>query len=110
MKCANPNCSNTKLYLRGGVLRLLALEAPLEPCTNGHHVGNNSSQPAARYFWLCSACARFLVVKRWTAEGLILESHDLSDESAARTWVVHAVPAVEPKSIFHFQRPPFRAA
>ena len=73
MKCANPTCNSTLLYLRGGVLRLLEMETEPARRLQGHGDGFPVCRPSARFFWLCAECARNLVIKRWAAQGLILE-------------------------------------
>lgn len=110
MKCANPNCTNTMLYLRGGVLRLLELEGEPHGRLHGHADGFPVCRPTARYFWLCGHCAKILVVRRWTEQGLMLESLPSAPGSERKTYTVAAVPAAEPSSIIHFRLPTPRTA
>lgn len=110
MKCANPNCSSTMLYLRGGVLRLLELESTPEKRLHGHADGFPVCRPTARYFWLCGNCAKVLVIRRWSSEGLILESLPSAANPRRKTYTVAAVPAVEPSSVIHFRLPAPRTA
>lgn len=109
MKCVNPNCTSKLLYLRGGVLRLLELECAPEKRLHGHADGFPVCRPTARYFWLCGSCAKALVIRRWTSEGLILESFP-SVGPERTTYTVAAVPAVEPSSVIHFRLPAPRTA
>lgn len=110
MRCANPNCTSTMLYLRGGVLRLLELECSPEKRLDGHADGFPVYRPTTRYFWLCGNCAKLLVMKRWTEEGLILESYRSATNPEQKTFTVAAVPAVEPTSVIHFRLPTPRSA
>ena len=73
MKCANPSCTNTLVYLRGGVLRLLEMEAEPHTRLHGHGDGFPVYRPSARYFWLCAECSEKFVMKRWTPDGVVLE-------------------------------------
>ncbi len=105
MKCANPECSNNLLYLRGGTLRLLELDGPLEKRLLGEPAGFPVFVPRSRYFWLCGDCSKKLVIKRWTNEGLVLESRQTSARGKVESWVVVPRPAVGEASVLHFQRP-----
>ena len=94
MKCANPNCHSTFLYARGGSLRLLPLEDSGEA---GNHTEGTAvaGTAGARYFWLCRDCSRILVLKQWTARGLLLESRHALPNGKTGRWMVKASPAVE---------------
>lgn len=110
MKCANPSCNSSLVYLRGGVLRLLEMESPPEGRLHGHADGFPICRPSARYFWLCRDCARILVIRRWTAQGLILESRPSRDQPRAYSYKVQPVPAVEASSAKRFHLPAPRTA
>lgn len=110
MRCANPNCTSTMLYLRGGVLRLLELECAPANRLHGHADGFPVCRPTARYFWLCGDCAKVLVMRRWTPQGLILESLPSTTDAERKIYTVAAVPAVEPSSVMHFRLPAPRSA
>ncbi len=109
MKCANPNCQSSLLYLRGGTLRLLELEPHPEDGAPELSRAPSPVHAPARYFWLCSHCSHIFRLSRWTARGLLLESLDPSAEQE-RTVLVDPQPAVNPSSVFHFRRRPARAA
>lgn len=110
MKCANPNCQNRLVYLRGGSLRLLELEC--SPASRLQRAGGGFPvySPSARYFWLCPECSRILVLKRWTSEGLILESRPTHGQQLTRTWTVPPNPAVGSVSTQQFRSPSARSA
>lgn len=110
MKCVNPNCTSKMLYLRGGVLRLLELECSPANRLHGHGDGFPVCRPTTRYFWLCGDCARELVMRRWTARGVILESLPSGAGAERKIYTVTAVPAVEPSSVMHFRLPAPRTA
>jgi hypothetical protein len=110
MKCANPSCTNTLVYLRGGVLRLLEMESEPPTRLHGHGDGFPVYRPSARYFWLCADCARVLVLKRWTARGLILESRPTPQRPQPRSYQVQPTPAVDKSSTMHFRLPTVRSA
>jgi hypothetical protein len=110
MKCANPNCHCSLLYLRGGTLRLLELESAPADRIHGDSSGFPVFRQAARYFWLCSDCSRSFTMKRWTAQGLVLEASAASAEVRESTVLVDAHPAVKPSSVLYFRRTPVRAA
>jgi len=110
MKCANPSCTNTLVYLRGGVLRLLEMESESQSRLHGHGDGFPVYRPSARYFWLCAECARVLVLKRWTAQGLILESRPTNHHPQPQVYKVKPTPAVEKSSVMHFRLPAARTA
>lgn len=102
MKCANPNCQSTFLYVKGGTLRLMELECHPGNGLSAERNTLHSSTPTSRYFWLCRDCARVLVLKRWTPTGLILQSRYAVRDGKPGTWTVKANPAVE-TSAPHFQ-------
>ena len=110
MKCANPSCNSTLVYLRGGVLRLLEMEAAPETRLHGHGDGFPVLRPSARYFWLCADCARVLEIKRWTPQGLILESRPTAKRPQPQTFKVQPTPAVDTSSVIHFRLPGVRTA
>ena len=104
MKCANPTCPNSMLYLRGGTLRLLEFDGPLEARLLGEPAGFPVFLPRARYFWLCPDCSREIILKRWTPDGLVLEARASSGNGQVSRWTVPARPAVEPGSVLHFRK------
>lgn len=110
MKCANPSCTSTLVYLRGGVLRLLEMESTPADRLHGHGDGFPVCRPSARYFWLCGDCARVLELKRWTAQGLILESRPTPHRPQPQSYKVQPTPAVEKSSGMHFRLPSVRTA
>jgi hypothetical protein len=75
MLCANPQCSKELLYLWEGMLELLELELHSQDQAAGDDGGFPSKSLPSRFFWLCGECATKHIVKRWTASGLVLESH-----------------------------------
>lgn len=108
MKCANPNCQNHLHYLRGGSLRLLELESAPHTRLRGEAGGFPVYRSLARYFWLCAECSSFLILRRWTPAGLILESQHAGKKPAS--WTVPPAPAVDADSILHFHRRVARSA
>jgi hypothetical protein len=110
MKCANPSCNSTLVYLRGGVLRLLEMEVTPASRLHGHGDGFPVCRPSARYFWLCAECARVLVIKRWTTQGLLLETRPSAQRPQSEKYNVQPTPAVEPSSVMHFRLPKVRTA
>ena len=110
MKCANPLCQHRLLYLRGGTLRLLELERPREGDGQEDGAGFSVRRAAARYFWLCPECSRILVLRRWTQEGIVLESRTPRQTEPPLTWTVTPEPALDVESILHFRRRPARSA
>jgi|SRR5580700_1302771 hypothetical protein len=104
MKCANPKCQHKLLYLRGGTLRLLELDGPPVARLRGEGAGFPVCCQSAQCFWLCGECSKTLVLKRWTREGLILESRDSTDRAEMDRWTVEATPAVSADSVLHFHK------
>lgn len=105
MKCANPNWNSKLVYLRGGALRLLEMECTPEHRLLGQADGFPIAHPTARYFWLCGSCATIFAIRRWTPEGLILETLPSQTNGQRRVITVAAIPAVDPASIVHFRLP-----
>jgi hypothetical protein len=110
MKCANPKCQHNLLYLRGGILRLLELDGPPAARLHGEDAGFPVCCQSARYFWLCGECSKTLVLKRWTRDGLILESRDSTDRARMDRCTVEAIPAVSADSVLHFHKPIAKSA
>lgn len=104
MKCANPLCQHHLLYLRGGTLRLLELECTSESRLQRDSGGFPVFDRAVRYFWLCPECSRILVLRRWTEDGLVLESQSRPAGKAPPTWTVRPEPAVDAENLLHFRR------
>lgn len=73
MQCANPDCNQTACDVTSGTLRLLELEVPPEQRIVRSEGGFPVCCVPSRYFWLCDHCSRFLRVRRWTKDGLVLE-------------------------------------
>jgi hypothetical protein len=73
MQCANLNCRTDAQHLESGTLRLLEMEVPPEMRTVGSDSGFPVFAVPTKYFWLCAACSRFLTMRRWTSDGLVLE-------------------------------------
>lgn len=107
MNCANPGCRNYLLYLRGGSLRLLELEA-----TRSHPHGERFLvvPRTARYFWLCPECSERLVLRRWTEDGLVLEARARGENGPTDRWVVQPRPAVQEDALLHPRAPGARTA
>ena len=61
-KCANPKCSKTFLYLRGGKLFRLEVPVESEPGNAGNGKASFTTPLRHEYFWLCEACSRKLQV------------------------------------------------
>ena len=59
--------------MQGGTLRLLELAVPVEDRVIRSDTGFPIVAVPSRYFWLCPECARSFEMRRWTADGLILE-------------------------------------
>lgn len=110
MKCSNPLCQNHLLYLRGGTLRLLELECSPESRLQEDGITFSVRRRAARYFWLCPECSRILILRRWTQEGIVLESLSHPKGGPPPAWTVTPEPAVDVESILHFRRPVTRTA
>lgn len=110
MKCANPLCQHHLLYLRGGTLRLLELECTPESRLWGEGGSFSVLRHAARYFWLCPECSRILILRRWTQEGIVLESRSHPDGVQPPTWTVIPEPALDVESILHYRGPSPRTA
>lgn len=110
MKCANPLCQHHLLYLRGGTLRLLELECAPESRLQGACGSFSVLRHAARYFWLCPECSRILVLRRWTPEGIVLESRSHPPGRPAPAWTVTPEPALDAGSILPFRPPATRTA
>ena len=75
MQCANPKCSRELLYLREGRLELLELESHAHDQVLADDDGFPVKSLPSRFFWLCGACTKTHIIKRWTPSGLVLESH-----------------------------------
>lgn len=73
MKCANPDCERSMLYLRGGTLRLLEQECHPASRLRGEGDGFPVYTRPVRFFWLCPECSAKMSVRRWTGERLLLE-------------------------------------
>lgn len=73
MRCANPDCNQLANDLTTGSLRLLELDMPPEQRVIRSDSGFPICTAPSRYFWLCGYCSKFLKIRRWTTEGLILE-------------------------------------
>lgn len=73
MQCVNPQCRRDAQDLQTGTLRLLELAIPPEERVIRPEGGFPVVAVPSRYFWLCSQCSRIWRMKRWTAEGLLLE-------------------------------------
>ena len=73
MQCANPDCNLIAQDLLTGTLRLLELDVPPEKRVIRSEWGFPICSVPSKYFWLCGDCSRFLRMKRWMPEGLILE-------------------------------------
>jgi hypothetical protein len=101
MKCANPVCNTALIYWRGGVLRLLEMEAAPGTRLHGQGDGFPVCRSSARHFWLCSECARVLAIKRWTLQGLILERRPTPHDLQLQTQKLQPTPAVERSSVMH---------
>lgn len=95
MKCANPLCQHQLHYLRGGTLRLLELEKAADNPLLGAGGGFPVSPRTARYFWLCPECSQFLILRRWTQRGLVLQSRRHPVGASAATWTVSPEPPVD---------------
>jgi hypothetical protein len=110
MKCANPECRKSLVYLCGGTLRLLELEGSAAGRLRGEGAGFPVCCQSARYFWLCGECSKTLILKRWTRDGLILESRDSAGRTQIDRWTVEAIPAVRADSVLHFRKPLTKSA
>lgn len=99
MKCANPICQHNLLYLRGGTLRLLELEGAPESRPVEEAAGFAIRRRSARYFWLCADCSRILILRRWTPDGLVLESRSPAESGPPRTWIVGEQSGLDAQSI-----------
>jgi hypothetical protein len=75
MQCANPQCSKELLYLRKGRLDLLELDSHAHDRAPGDDGGFPINTFPSKFFWLCGECAKTHFIKRWTASGVVLESH-----------------------------------
>lgn len=84
MRCANPNCDQTASDVTSGSLRLLELEVPPEQRVVRSDGGFPICCVPSRYFWLCDGCSRFLRIRRWTKDGLVLECRVDQDEKNRR--------------------------
>jgi hypothetical protein len=73
MRCVNPDCGTVATDLTRGVLRLLEMDVPPEERVTRSEGGFPICCVPSRYFWLCAKCATFLSIRRWTADGLLLE-------------------------------------
>lgn len=73
MRCANADCNQPAHDLTKGALRLLELEVPPEQRVLRSDSGFPVCAVPSRYFWLCEHCSKFLNIRRWTKDGLILE-------------------------------------
>lgn len=71
MNCANPECLEPSHDLLEGRLWRLELEASPEERTLGSEGGFPICSVPTRFFWLCGRCSKRLVIKRWTAGGLV---------------------------------------
>lgn len=71
MKCANPQCATSPRALTGGTLWCLEMEASPEERTLRSDGGFPTCSVPTRFFWLCRRCSEQLVIKRWTAGGLV---------------------------------------
>jgi len=78
MKCANPECLQSSHDLLEGTLWRLELEASPEERTLGSEGGFPICSVPTRYFWLCGRCSKRLVIKRWTAGGLVFGAAGVS--------------------------------
>jgi hypothetical protein len=77
MRCANPDCNQSALDLLTGTLRLIELDVPPDERVVRSDWGFPICAVPSKYFWLCGECSRLLKMKRWTRDGLILESRAL---------------------------------
>jgi hypothetical protein len=105
MKCANPQCRKSLVYLHDGTLRLLELEGSAASRLRGEGAGFPVCCQSVRYFWPCGECSRTLLLKRWTRDGLILESRDAAARPQMDRWTVEAILAVGADSVLHFRKP-----
>ena len=71
MTCANPDCPRTDHDLFQGTLWSLEREASSDERTMGSDGGFPTCSVPTRFFWLCGHCSKRLVIRRWTAEGLV---------------------------------------
>lgn len=102
MKCANPNCNQHLLYLRGGTLRLLELECSPEGRISGESGGFPVACASSRCFWLCAACSKILTLRRWTDEGLVLEPRIPAADGGEDVPFAKPPAAVGPASILYY--------
>jgi hypothetical protein len=72
LQCANPLCSKELLYLREGTLGLLELESQSDDLFRPDNGAFAMRSSPSKFFWLCGECTKTLIVKRWTASGLVL--------------------------------------
>jgi hypothetical protein len=72
LQCANPLCSKELLYLREGTLGLLELESQSDDLFRSDNGAFAMRSSPSKFFWLCGECTKTLIVKRWTASGLVL--------------------------------------
>jgi hypothetical protein len=80
-KCANPNCSNSFLYLHEGKLFRIDVEA----ATDGHgHLGIDpeAKKPVRRteFYWLCHECSRNMTLH--FEKGFGVKTRPLADPHA----------------------------
>lgn len=73
MNCANPKCRAVMQEMHGGTMRMLELEVPPEERIARSEWGFPILCVPTRYVWLCASCSRVFKLRRWTADGLILE-------------------------------------
>ncbi len=73
MNCANPECRAVMQEMHGGTVRMLELEVPPEERIARSEWGFPTLCVPTRYVWLCASCSRVFRLRRWTADGLILE-------------------------------------
>lgn len=95
MRCANPDCQAPAVELSGGALRLLELDVPPEERVVRSDGGFPVCAVPSRYFWLCPSCSSYLTMRRWTLDGVILESRTIAKTSGGND---RSIPLVHPRS------------
>ena len=74
MQCANPDCRAPAIELSAGILRLIELDVPPEHRVVRSDGGFPVCSVPSRYFWLCPKCSSYLRIRRWTVDGITLET------------------------------------
>jgi hypothetical protein len=73
MRCANPQCGQIAGDIFEGTLRLVELDLAPGARLEGNEGGFPVCTVPSRFFWLCPACSKAILVVRWTPAGVVVD-------------------------------------